>query len=119
MNLLFVCSQNFARSPTAATLFATYPGVRTRSAGTDPSAVHPLDAADIAWADLIFVMESVHAHAVRSRFKELLTGKRRYNLGIPDDYSRDDPVLIQLLRRRVEPILDLVAKNTHNDAPEA
>lgn len=105
MNLLFVCSQNYLRSPTAADLFATRPGVVTRSAGTDMHAVKSITADDIAWADMVFAMEQKHKKRLVDRFPDLCRTRAIYVLGIPDQYERDDPQLIDLLRRRVEPLL--------------
>ena len=51
--LLFICSQNRLRSPTAAQVFSDHPGVETLSAGTNHDAETPLDADLVEWADLI------------------------------------------------------------------
>ena len=45
MNVLFVCSENRLRSPTAEAIFSEHPGVRARSAGLGPLAGTP-DAGD-------------------------------------------------------------------------
>jgi predicted protein tyrosine phosphatase len=54
---LFICSQNRLRSPTAETVFAAWPNVETDSAGLAPDATVCLSSEQIAWADIIFVME--------------------------------------------------------------
>jgi len=41
-NVLFICSQNKLRSPTAEQVFADYPGIETASAGTNHDAEEPL-----------------------------------------------------------------------------
>ncbi len=41
-NVLFVCSQNRLRIPTAEQLFADWPGVETASAGLKPDAETPV-----------------------------------------------------------------------------
>jgi len=41
-NVLFVCSQNRLRSPTAERVFADWPGVTTASVGTNHDAEVPL-----------------------------------------------------------------------------
>ena len=56
MNLLFICSRNQWRSPTAERVFRAYPNVQTRSAGTSPNARHTVSIRDIQWADKILVM---------------------------------------------------------------
>ncbi len=40
-NLLFICSRNRLRSPTAEQVFAAWPGVETASAGLAPDADEP------------------------------------------------------------------------------
>ena len=98
--ILFLCSQNKLRSPTAADLFADYPNVETDSAGLNNGAEVSLRAEQIAWADLILVMESAHKTRLNLRFKRELAGKRVAVLGIPDDYKYMDEELIELLKTR-------------------
>ena len=101
MNLLFVCARNRRRSPTAEALFAGVGGVETDSAGLSPDAEQRLAAEQIAWADIVFVMERRHRSALTRGFGTVLRGKRVVCLGIPDDYEFDDPELIRLLWERV------------------
>jgi predicted protein tyrosine phosphatase len=100
-NLLFVCSQNKLRSPTAEQVFSQYPGVEAMSAGTNNDAVTPLDGELVEWADFIFVMEKAHLNKLRGKFKKHLGGKRVVCLDIPDDYDFMDPMLIRLLETKV------------------
>lgn len=58
MKILFVCTANKLRSPTAEDVFRDYPGIEAISAGTDAQAPRPVTAALVASADLIFVMEN-------------------------------------------------------------
>jgi predicted protein tyrosine phosphatase len=81
--VLFVCSQNRLRSPTAEALFATWPNVETDSAGLAPDAAVSLSSEQIAWADIIFVMEKVHRNKLSKRFARHLKGKRIVCLAIP------------------------------------
>jgi predicted protein tyrosine phosphatase len=55
-NVLFLCSQNKLRSPTAEQLFASYPGITCLSAGLNHDAVQPLTPELLQWAELVFVM---------------------------------------------------------------
>lgn len=98
--LLFLCSQNKLRSPTAADLLADYDGVETDSAGLNNDAVVPLCAEQIAWADLILVMETAHKTRLNRKFKCELAGKRVAVLSIPDDYEYMDEELVELLKTR-------------------
>jgi predicted protein tyrosine phosphatase len=79
-------------------------GIVARSAGTDDDAIHPVEPDDIEWADLVLAMEQRHAKKLRRHFGKLVAGKIRV-LGIRDDYDPDDPLLIDLLQRRVAPLL--------------
>lgn len=100
-NLLFVCSQNKLRSPTAEQVFSQYPGIEAMSAGTNNDAVTPLDGELVEWADVIFVMERAHLNKLRARFKRHLNGRRVVCLDIPDDYDFMDPALVRLLQAKV------------------
>ncbi len=101
LNLLFICSQNRLRSPTAEQIFANWPGVTTASAGINRGADTPLSAELLQWADLVFVMEPMHRRKVSSKFRAQLGNTKLVCLGITDDYEYMDPKLIALLRLRV------------------
>lgn len=103
-NVLFVCSANHDRSPTAERLFQNWDGKwEARSAGVMSSATTPLTQALIDWADLILVMESIHAGYVDAKF-ECGSAKVRV-LGIEDIYVKGDPNLVRELETKVTPIL--------------
>ena len=101
MNLLFVCARNRRRSPTAEALFAGVSGVATDSAGLRPDAEQRLTAEQVAWADIVFVMERRHRTLLARGFGPALRGKRVVCLGIPDDFEYGDPELVRLLWERV------------------
>lgn len=103
--LLFICSRNKLRSPTAEQVFSQEPGLDVLSAGTDRDAEVPVTPELIEWADRIFVMERTHRTKLQQRYKTHLDGKRIVCLGIPDDYAFMDPALIALLERKVRPFL--------------
>jgi predicted protein tyrosine phosphatase len=105
MRLLFLCTSNRLRSPTAEGVFRTWPGMAAASAGLDPSATRHVDVSMIEAADMIFVMEARHRTQLQRRFKDALGDRPVIVLGIPDEYERDDPALIELLRERVTPFL--------------
>ncbi|AOF91317.1 low molecular weight protein tyrosine phosphatase family protein [Sinorhizobium sp. RAC02] len=100
-NVLFVCSQNKLRSPTAEQVFASWPNIETASAGTNNDAENPLSAEQIEWADIVFVMEKAHRNKVQGKYRAALKGKRLICLHIPDDYDFMDPALIRLLEAKV------------------
>lgn len=98
--ILFLCSRNKLRSPTAEAIFADHPKIEVDSAGLNPDAVVPLSEEQVEWADLIIVMEKVHRSRLNRKFKKALAGKRVAVLNIPDNYDYMDPELIGLLRAR-------------------
>ena len=100
-NLLFVCSRNQWRSPTAEKIFKQQ-GYATRSAGTSPNAKKTVSSSDIKWADLIFVMERKHKNRIIAKFSSLVRYKPLYILDIADDYKFMDKDLISQLKDSVE-----------------
>lgn len=88
------------RSPTAEQLFSSWPGIETDSAGLGGDAAVPLSPEQIAWADIIFVMEKAHKIRLSSKFGAHLNGKRVICLDIPDEYKYMQPELIQLLETK-------------------
>jgi predicted protein tyrosine phosphatase len=104
-NVLFICSQNRLRSPTAEQVFSTWPGLEVTSAGLNNDAESPVTPELLAWADLIFVMEQAHRNKLSKKFRASLNGKRVISLGIPDDYEFMDPMLVKLLNDKVPQFL--------------
>lgn len=102
-NVLFICSRNQWRSPTAEQLWRRHSLISARSAGTSPNARHPVSSDDIAWADVILVMEEKHKSRLRATFNGLLEGKPLHVLDIPDEYKYMDPALVEELQRSVAP----------------
>ena len=99
--LLFVCSENRLRSPTAESVFSQYEGIEAIGAGTNSDADTPLSGDLVEWADIILVMEKAHRNKISKKYKELLKNKRLVVLEIPDIYECMDPELIQLLKAKV------------------
>ena len=100
--VLFVCSQNKLRSPTAERIFSDRNGMECLSAGLDSDASNPVTADLLKWADVIFVMERRHLYKLSFKFGKLLAGKRVACLGIRDQYEFMDPELVRLLELKVE-----------------
>jgi predicted protein tyrosine phosphatase len=105
MNLLFVCSRNQWRSPTAEAIFKNYQEHQVQSAGTEPSARIKITEKLINWADIVFVMEKKHKQRLQQRFTAVLTNKEVIILDIPDDYQFMDEELIDLLKISISPYL--------------
>lgn len=106
MNILFVCSRNQWRSPTAEKVVGRWPDVSARSAGTSPRARHTLSIDDVRWADVICAMENKHRNRIVASFPRAVVGKRIVVLDIPDDYRFMDPELVDLLTASVRTIIE-------------
>jgi predicted protein tyrosine phosphatase len=104
--VLFLCSQNMLRSPTAEAVFSGRPGLEVSSAGTEADAECPVSADLVEWADDIFVMETYHLKRLRERFSDLLDQRRVVVLGIRDNYEYMDPELVEILKVKVTPHLE-------------
>ena len=107
MNILFICSKNQWRSPTAEQVWRKQPGLSVRSAGTSPNARHPVSSNDLAWADAVFVMEEKHKSRLLAEYRTVIAGKTIHVLDIPDEYRYMDPELVEQLRTSVGEILGL------------
>ena len=101
--VLFVCSQNRLRSPTAERVFSGRPGFEVASAGLNNDAETPVSSELVEWADVIFVMEKTHRDKLSEKFRPHLKNKRVICLDIPDQFDFMDPVLVRLLEARVGP----------------
>ncbi len=99
--ILFVCSENRLRSPTAEAVFSKYEGVEAIGAGTNPDAATPVTGDLIEWADVILVMEKSHKNEISKKFRAHLKNKKIGVLDIPDIYHYMEPVLVQLLENKV------------------
>ncbi|RXE86270.1 phosphotyrosine protein phosphatase [Pseudoalteromonas sp. A757] len=104
-NVLFICSRNQWRSPTAERIWKNHPGISVRSAGTSPRARRSVKVSDIEWADIILVMEEKHKSRLRAQYANLLRYKNVQVLDIPDEYQFMDDELVTLLRDSVASIL--------------
>ena len=105
INVLFVCSMNKWRSPTAEKLYSRYSLLYTRSGGTSSKARHPVSLNDIQWADVIIVMESKHKQRLFADYPRAMEYKDVHVLEIPDQYQYMDADLIEELEWAVDPIL--------------
>jgi len=104
-NILFICSRNQWRSPTAEKVYSKDPHVHARSAGTSPKA---RNVKDITWAELIFVMEHKHKDRLKATYSKLLQYKKVIVLDIPDEYQYMDEELVELIEASVEGYLECI-----------
>jgi len=96
VNLLFICSKNQWRSPTAELLFKNHPLHNARSAGTSDKARIRVSQKLIDWADVLFFMERKHMDIIKQRFQ--LDKQTIVVLDIEDNYQFNDPELIEILK---------------------
>lgn len=96
--VLFLCSRNRLRSPTAEQVFGTWPNLEVDSAGLADDAETVLTAEQLGWAELIVVMEASHRRRLQARHRARLKGKRVICLDIPDRYAFMQPELVALLQ---------------------
>jgi predicted protein tyrosine phosphatase len=107
MNVLFLCSRNRLRSPTAEEIFAGRPGIEVASAGIAPDAVERVSSEHVEWADIIFVMGRTHKTRLARLFGQDLKGKKIVCLDIPDNYGFMQPELVAILEKKVARLLDV------------
>ena len=101
-NLLFICSVNRSRSPTAEKIFADDARFHAASAGTEKNAAVQVDEDLLEWADWVVVMEPAHRRQLRQLFPKILPAKKVACLGIPDEFHFMENALVGLLRERME-----------------
>ena len=104
VNLLFVCSRNKWRSPTAEAIYRHDSRVNVRSAGTSSSARRRISEKDLDWADLILVMENKHKKAIANQYR-YLDLPPIIVLDIPDDYQYMSHELVKMIQISTEDIL--------------
>jgi len=99
--VLFLCSQNRLRSPTAEQVFSMYAGLDVASAGLNHDAETPVTPELIEWSEIIFVMERAHRSRLSKRFARWVGDRRVICLDIPDEFEYMDPALVKILKARV------------------
>jgi len=100
MRVLFVCSDNSVRAPTAVDMLKDRKDLKVRSAGTLPSADAPLTEELVKWADKILVMENEHKDYIVKNYPE--AEAKTVVLNVEDRYKRDDPALKEVLKQKLE-----------------
>ena len=99
LHLLFLCSENRNRSPTAEMLFQDEN--ECRSASIYPS-FNQVDREMLSWSDLTFVMEKAHLDYLKKNYEDLFKSKKIINLDIPDNYQFQSDALKKILREKIE-----------------
>jgi predicted protein tyrosine phosphatase len=105
-HILFVCTANVDRSPTAEDLYGADERYEVRSAGVADFATVPLTQDLLLWADRVFVMnEREDHHRTRIRVKFPHAERPIFDLDIEDRWPRGDPELKARILRRLRPHL--------------
>jgi len=99
--ILFICSQNRLRSPTAEHVYAKREDLVVSSAGLNNDATNRVSGELLEWADIIFVMEKNHLNRLRKKFGKHLKDQRLICLDIPDIYEYLEPALIKVLESKL------------------
>ena len=102
MKLLFVCTENLQRSPTAELLFKNSKH-KAKSVGISPYATIQITKQAVDWAEVIICMEPVHKEFILKQFPS--KNKEIVVLDIPDIYYRNNPELIRLLKEKLKDFL--------------
>lgn len=106
-NILVVCARNKLRSRTAENIFKNDSRFNIRSAGLSQMSDKRITEKDIHWADLILVMENEHKTRIVKQYMHLeLPGIEV--LYIPDNYEFMDPELIEILKQKINGVLNSV-----------
>ena len=111
MRVLFLCSRNRRRSPTAERLFSGRADLEVASAGLAPDAEEVVTPELLEWADLVLVMEPSHRVLLQRRFGRHLRRARVACLDIRDDYDFMDEDLMRLLESRAAAHLKSLRKS--------
>jgi len=115
VNVLFVCTGNVARSPAAERVFRELAGLSsrhvTRSVGTARAAVRRLTTRELAWADVVAVMERGHLTHIERFWPDHLRKVRI--LDVPDDYDPSEGELHAVLREKIKALLDSLVDLAH------
>jgi predicted protein tyrosine phosphatase len=101
--VLFVCTGNFDRSPTAENMYKNVEGLEVKSAGISVAAQKPLSKELAEWADAIYAMEELHKKVI---VKLDPSAKNKTTvLDIPGIYYRDQPELKTILKQKLDSLL--------------
>lgn len=100
-----MCSKNQWRSPTAERVWRKHPALAVRSAGTSQNARRVLGPDDLAWADIVLVMEEKHRRRIAEAFPHVQAPI--VVLDVPDRYTFMDPELVAELEEAVGAVLGL------------
>ena len=102
MKILFVCSANVDRSPTAEQIYKNHPALEVKSAGASFYAQKPVNKELILWADAILCMENRQKWYIVEDFADIVFDKLIENLDIEDEYQFMHPSLVEIIKTKVD-----------------
>jgi len=106
LTVLFVCSKNQWRSPTAEAIYRDDDRISVRSQHTARAAAQTVRSSDIAWAGAFLVMEDNR----RQRILADLARESKFNtvhiLDITDGYQCMDAELVELIKSAPSRIIE-------------
>jgi len=100
--ILFVCSANIDRSPTAERIYADNSELEVMSAGTLWFAHKPVSIEYIEWADVILCMKDHHKQFIEQKFSEALANKPIDYLDVEDIYPYMHPKLVEIIKEKTD-----------------
>ena len=100
--ILFVCSANRDRSPTAEHIYKNHPALEVKSAGVSMYARQPVTKELLKWADAVLCMEERHKYLIMRDYEDSTAGKTVVSLDIGDDYRHFHPDLVKILNEKVD-----------------
>ena len=108
MNVLFVCTENLARSPTAAVLFRELQGQvgrhNARAVGTAPHAPQRLTTRELAWAELVAVMEPRHLGTIIAKWPQ--QAKKVVVLQVEEHLASSERDLRRILEPKIRALIE-------------
>ncbi len=116
LRVLFVCTQNKLRSPTAESTFSGRPDLEVASAGTARDAANPISRDLLEWANVAVCIEKVHRAHPRQRLRGTKPDEAPLSLSIPDEYEDVDATLVALLERLGPPRLEKFQRRLKGEA---
>ena len=102
VKILFVCSGNIDRSPTAENIYSGRRDLEVKSAGTSDYARTHVSAELMEWADIILCMEKKHTQKIKKKYPDIAGNKVIDTLDVPDKYDYMNINLVNMIREKTD-----------------